>query len=248
VKLALFALALALAAGCSVSHRSGDFACDTDQRCANGRTCVDGFCVLPADSGVVDGPRPTGDASVCPAQCTSCDIAQRTCAIDCSASNGACNQAISCPAGWNCNVTCSIANQCNAGISCGNATSCTIACTARQTCRNVSCGRGTCKLTCGGTASCGNSVTCGTGACSVACTGGGSCGSAVTCGTGACNVNCTGSAACGGQIDCGSACACDVNCALNAACGAVLCKPGCVGTTPPSPFCVSTGNGCNTCQ
>lgn len=247
MKLALCTLALALAAGCSVSHRSSDFACDAQQRCASGRVCVDGFCVI-ADSGAVDTPPlPTGDAAVCPSQCTSCNPAQKLCTIDCSAPNAACNQAITCPPDWNCNVACSVPNQCNSGVSCGNATSCTIACSARQTCRSLTCGRGTCNVSCGGSSSC-NAVTCGSGACNVNCTGSGSCSNAITCGTGACSVNCSGTAACVAEIDCGSSCACDVNCRANAACSDVLCKPGCMSATPPSPFCISTTNGCNSCR
>jgi hypothetical protein len=219
------ALALALAAGCSVNHRSDDFACDSQQRCANGRTCVDGLCVVAADSGVVDTLPPPGDAAVCPSQCTSCNLAQKTCTIDCALNNGACNQAVTCPAGWICNVACSVNNQCNSGVSCGNATSCTIACSARQTCKNLTCGRGTCNVTCSGNSSCGNSI---------------------LCGTGACNVTCSGNLACGGEVTCGPSCACDVTCRLGAAaCAAVTCKPGCTGMPPA--FCISTANGCNTC-
>lgn len=226
MKLALCTtVALALAAGCSVSHRSGDFACNSEQRCADGRTCVDGFCVVAADSGVV--PPPLGDAAVCPSQCTSCNTAQKTCTIDCAIDNDACNQAITCPAGWNCNVLCSVASQCNSGVSCGSATSCTIACSARATCKTVACGRGACNVTCGGANSCGNQV---------------------TCGTGACKVNCTGNAACDGEVSCGSACACDVICKVGVAClaGTVTCKPGCTSAMPPV-FCTSTAAGCNTC-
>ncbi|HEX3763048.1 MAG TPA: hypothetical protein VHW23_30335 [Kofleriaceae bacterium] len=229
MKRALCTLALVLA-GCSVSHRSGDFACDTGQRCADGRTCVDGFCVVVADSGLPDTALPPGDAAVCPSQCTSCDLAQKTCTIDCALNNGACSRAISCPASWSCNVECSVANQCNSGVSCGNATSCTIACSGRQTCRNVTCGRGACDLTCGGPGACGNDL---------------------ACGTGACNVNCTGNAACGGTISCGAACSCDVTCRLAASCDAtnITCKAGCNGpaTGTPLTFCTTLGTGCNTC-
>jgi len=215
------AATLALAAGCSVSHRSGDFACDSEQRCASGRTCVDGFCVVAADSGVVDGP---GDAAVCPSQCTTCNVAQKACVIDCASNNGACNQAVTCPAGWSCNVLCSLANQCNSGVLCGNATSCTIACGARQTCKTVTCGRGACNVTCTGNSSC----------------------SSIGCGPGACNVNCTGNGACG-AVSCGLACACDVTCRLGACLPAnVTCKPGCASTMAPQ-VCTSTATGCNTC-
>src|SRR5262249_7128677 len=161
-----------------------------------------------------------GDAAVCPAQCTSCDTAKKSCTIDCMLNNGACNQAITCPDGWSCNVACSVANQCS-NVLCGSATSCTIACSARQTCKNVTCGHGACNVTCSGPQSCGN---------------------AVACGTGACNVNCTGNFACSGEVSCGSACACDVTCRANAACipPNVTCKQqGCMGPMPPE-FCIST--------
>lgn len=222
MKLALCtAVALALAAGCSVSHRSGDFACSSDQRCAEGRTCVDGFCVFPADSGAVDTP--SGDAAVCPSQCTSCNTAQKTCVIDCAINNGACNQAVTCPTGWNCNVLCSIANQCNSGVFCDNATTCTIAC-GRQTCKTVTCGGGACNVTCSGNASC----------------------SSIGCGLGACNVNCSGNGACG-AVSCGLACACDVTCRLGSCLPAdVTCKPGCTTTAAPQ-VCTSTPTGCNSC-
>ena len=231
MKLALCTLALALATGCSVSHRSGDFACDFLQHCADGRTCVDGFCVVEADSGLPDGslPRP-GDAGACPSQCTSCDTAQNTCTIDCAQNNGACGDPISCPIGWACNIVCSEANQCNSGISCGVATSCTVACTGRQTCRDVSCGLARCDLTCSGPGSCGDSV---------------------TCGTGACNVNCSGNAACAGTISCEAACSCDVTCRANTSCDAanLTCKLGCTGpgTGTPPVFCTAMGTGCDAC-
>lgn len=223
-------IALALAAGCSVNHRSGDFACDTGQRCADGRTCVAGFCVVVTDAGQADTPSPD-DAAVCPSQCTSCDLAQRTCTIDCALNNGACGRAITCPAGWACNVDCSVANQCNSGVTCGTATSCTIACSGRQTCRNVTCGRGTCDVTCSGMGSCGDDV---------------------TCGPGACNVNCLGTGACAGAVSCGAACSCDVTCRLTSSCDAsnIACKPGCDGpaTGTLAAFCTTQGTGCNTCQ
>ena len=226
MKLALWltAAVLALAAGCSVSHRSTDFACGPDQRCANGRTCVDGFCVVVADSGVVDTPQ-FGDAALCPSQCTSCNAAQKTCTIDCAFNNGACAQQVTCPSGWSCNVACSVVGQCNSGINCTNAKACTIACSARQTCKNVACETGACNITCSGPQSC---------------TG------ALACGAGACNVNCSGTGACSGSVSCGASCACEVTCRLGATCGDVTCKQGCTGTTP-TELCTSAASGCNTC-
>jgi hypothetical protein len=227
MKLALStAIAVALAAGCSVSHRSSDFVCDGQQLCAAGRTCVDGFCVIAGDSGV-QSPPPGGDAGACPSQCTSC-TAGKTCVIDCALNGSACSQAVLCPPGWNCHVLCSLPNQCNTGVLCGTASACTIECTGRQTCRNLMCG---------------------TGACNVTCSGRSSCGSTVTCGTGACKVDCAGDAACGGLVSCGLACACDVTCGTTACdiLDNIDCKPGCATQMAPL-VCTSAAAGCNTCQ
>lgn len=168
VALWLTALGLALATGCSVNHRSGDFACGPDQRCSDGRTCVDGFCVLAADSGVDARPHPP-DAAVCPSPCTSCSVTQKTCTIDC-ALNGGCKQAIACPAGFSCNVLCTTDGACSSGVSCASSTSCTVTCSGRQSCQSVSCGLGPCNITCSGFGSCSGAVLCGSScACDVTC-------------------------------------------------------------------------------
>ena len=36
----------ALASSCSITHKSGDFACTKTSDCNTGRDCVDGFCVV----------------------------------------------------------------------------------------------------------------------------------------------------------------------------------------------------------
>jgi hypothetical protein len=166
--LALVALGLAIVAAgsCSVNHRSGDFACETQRDCAKDRTCVDGFCVLAADAGVDTSPPP--DALLCPGACTSCVIGQKSCTIDCSL-NGGCRQAVTCPAGWSCNVLCTGQNACRNLISCVGTTSCTISCTSPLSCQNVACGSGPCKLDCSGNGSCVD-VRCGLScACDVTC-------------------------------------------------------------------------------
>jgi hypothetical protein len=166
----VLACCLVVAAGCSVSHRSGDFACKTTADCSRDRTCVEGLCVVSAvDAGAkADGP-PIGDAAVCPSQCTSCNVATKSCTIDCALSGNACNQAITCPAGWDCIIGCSTNGSCRNGINCQNSKSCTITCGAAQSCRNVSCGAGPCNIDCAGNGSC-RDVSCGAScACDVTC-------------------------------------------------------------------------------
>lgn len=157
----LAAAAAAALAGCSVSHRSGDFACDKQGECANGRSCVDGLCVLPEDAGI-DG------AGVCPSVCTSCTLDQRICTIDC-ARNGGCRQLVTCPLGFACNVLCSQDSACTSGVNCTGGTSCKITCSGTQSCRNLSCGLGPCTVSCTGNASCGE-IACGNScSCDVTC-------------------------------------------------------------------------------
>ncbi|HMG53985.1 MAG TPA: hypothetical protein VK601_10890 [Kofleriaceae bacterium] len=219
VALGVAALAVALAAGCTVSHRSDQFACKTQVDCSDGRICVDGLCAVP--DMLSDGPRPP-DALDCPPQCTSCNAAAHSCIIDCGL-NGGCNGPVSCPSGWNCNVMCGTQNSCNNGVSCNGSTSCTITCSGRQSCKTVTCGSGVCNLSCSGT---------------------GSCGEDVLCGTGACKVNCSGMDSCNGGLRCGLSCGCDVTCRLGT-CGNLVCKPGCNSSTPPG--CSATTAGCNSC-
>ena len=152
-------------AGCSVSHRSGDFTCERQTDCSNGRSCVDGFCVLPEDAGL-DGARV--DAAVCPSVCTSCALDQKLCTIDC-ALNGGCKQLVTCPLGFACNVLCSEDNACSSGLNCTGGTSCKVTCSGTQSCRNLSCGLGPCNVSCTGNASCGE-IACGNScSCDVSC-------------------------------------------------------------------------------
>ena len=166
-------LALGLAAGialagCSVSHRSGDFVCDKQSDCSAGRSCVEGFCVFPDDAGIPDGPH--ADAAVCPSVCTSCNLDQKSCTIDC-ALNGGCKTQVICPLGFSCDVQCSRDGACGSGVNCTGSTSCKITCSGTQSCRNLSCGLGACAISCTGSQSCGE-VSCGSScACDVSCSG-----------------------------------------------------------------------------
>lgn len=145
---------LVVATGCSVTHRSNEFACERTADCAFGRICTDGLCVsvLPVDA----GPRDAG--SVCPAACTSCNVDTRSCRIDCD-EPGSCTQAITCPAGWSCEVTCSADNSCRNGLDCSDALDCKVTCSGAASCRTVQCGTGRCDVECIGKDAC-RSVDC----------------------------------------------------------------------------------------
>jgi hypothetical protein len=171
---ATWLLGLALAAGCSVNHRSGDFACERQEQCASGRTCIEGFCVaLQADASVpndasnsIDAPT---DANMCPPACTSCSDDTKTCTIDCQRAGGACNGPVKCPEGWNCNVVCSTINSCRNGIACPAGRTCNITCSGRMSCSKFACGSGPCDIQCIGQDSC-TELTCGTAcACDIRC-------------------------------------------------------------------------------
>lgn len=168
--LVVLGVAVVAAGSCSLSHRSGDFTCVTQADCSSGRICSDGFCVASQlDSGVKTDAPSTGDANGCPAQCTSCNTTTKSCTIDCALNSGACNQAITCPTGWDCNIACSIGSSCRNGINCLNSKSCTITCSGAQSCKTLNCGPGRCNVDCSGDGSC-RDVSCGLScACDVTC-------------------------------------------------------------------------------
>jgi hypothetical protein len=228
--LAAVTLAVVTAGSCSVNHRSGDFACTRTSECADGRVCSDGLCVLtnppPPDAGG-DGGIPGG---ACPATCSSCDGASRTCNIDCLLDSDVCARPITCPQGWNCMINCAADNSCRAGIDCRQAASCQVNCFADGSCRNATCGAGDCSFECDGTDSC-SGIACGTGASQVACNGENSC-----------HDN-NGGAGLG--VDCSNACSCNVQCNLDSACLPVTCPAGCDGNTGEG--CTARRPGCNTC-
>jgi len=179
----------ALVAGgtsCGINHKSDEYACTTSAQCNSGRKCVEGFCTI---SGPPDAPKRDA-ANGCPTGCTSCNVAQKTCTVDCSLTN--CDAALTCPAGYHCDFQCKGDNACRNGINCGAAASCTIECTGTSSCRNIACGPGPCDVSCTGAQSC-RSVACGAScACDVTCIGPGSCIAPITCTSPGC-INAGGS-------------------------------------------------------
>jgi len=183
------ALALVVAiGGCSVNHRSGDFACEKQADCSTGRTCIDGYCVamqadaaVPGDGNKVDAA-PVIDASLCPSPCTSCSNDSKTCNIDCMALGGACNAPVRCPEGWNCNLQCSTPGSCSNGVTCpGGGMSCNVTCSGRGSCNQFMCNSGPCDIQCTGTNTC-TAISCGNAcACDIDCVSGTSCASKITC-------------------------------------------------------------------
>lgn len=165
------------AVSCSITHRSAQFECETSADCDPGRACSDGLCVTAAfDAGIADAKRdgPPPDAALCPPGCTSCGP-NKTCIIDCSVTGSNCGSAITCPAGWNCDIRCSTDSSCRAGVNCTGAASCTFQCTGRNSCRGIACGPGACNIGCVANGSC-ETVACGTScACDVRCSSGASC-------------------------------------------------------------------------
>jgi hypothetical protein len=184
----------ALASSCSITHKSGDFACTKTSECDTGRDCVDGFCVVSGTE-QIDSPAGTdghgsgsgSGSNGCPAQCTSCSVSQKTCVIDCQ--GGAdCSGAVACPPGYSCDVKCDTDNACRSGVQCAGTTKCTVECSGKNACQNVQCGTSACDVECTGTMSC-KTVTCGAScACDVKCIGTQSCGDTVTCTSAACHI------------------------------------------------------------
>ncbi|CAN5288195.1 hypothetical protein BH11MYX1_BH11MYX1_17790 [soil metagenome] len=186
MKLALISVALVVIAmfgittSCTISHKSGDYACATSADCNSGRECSNGFCVLTGTSidapKAVDAPKLTPDSgNGCPAGCTSCSTTEKTCVIDCNVPGANCDAQVVCPVGYKCDVKCDVANSCRAGVKCTGTTSCMVECSAQGSCQGVQCGSGRCDVQCSGTGSC-KGVQCGSScACNVGCTGNNSC-------------------------------------------------------------------------
>jgi hypothetical protein len=223
VKLA--ALVLALAA-CSVTHRSGEFACTSTADCNSDRVCDQGYCVIPGDDidgGAQDGTHvdarpsdgpPHADAPPpqCPALCDMCDDSSMTCTIECgpqSSGGGKCFQPMTCPTGWNCDFECTGNSVCHAAIDCTNSASCTLECSGSDSCRDV------------------------------------------TCGSGACTADCSGEGSCR-SFDCSTSCACQVDCGFSASCQNVTCGTSTSGFAcengPDGYDCSTAWPGCNSCQ
>jgi hypothetical protein len=192
IRVLILAGLAALAAGCSVDHRSGEFTCSRQQDCSGNRVCVGGWCVDPSAPDAA-GPDAGGraDANQCPVPCTSCDPAAKQCTIDADQLPN--SDSITCPTGWTCDILCTQENTCRDGIDCLAAAGCTITCSGDNACRDIECGPGPCEVACSGDDSC-RGVDCSTScACDVTCTGNQSCGDAILCPGFACDtgVGCT---------------------------------------------------------
>lgn len=152
-------LLVLLIAGCTINHRSDELACTKQSDCTGGRVCMDNFCVMAG--GI--------DASGCPAPCTSCNVAQKQCTIDCNANN--CKNALVCPSGFDCSFLCDVESACSNGVDCTFGRSCAFACSGRSSCRGITCGPGKCTVNCTGEQAC-RDITCGPScACDVTCSG-----------------------------------------------------------------------------
>ncbi len=186
-------------AACSITHRTGDFACSSSSDCNSGRSCVDGYCIISGTEpdarttnpdGRTTGPIDAPSSNNCPAACTSCDQNSKSCTIDCNA-GADCSSQVACPAGWTCDVKCDTDNACRKGVECGAATSCKVECSGRGSCEDIDCGTNRCDVECTGTGSCRANIECGDSCgCDVRCTGAQSCADgAVDCTAVACNFN-----------------------------------------------------------
>jgi hypothetical protein len=145
----------AIVTSCSINHRSDQFACTKPSDCSDGRECINGECVVPG--GVIDAAMTIDvkvvDANQCPDGCTSCDLGHMVCTIDC-ATGGNCDRPVTCPAGWNCVIKCTVNDECRSGIDCSAAKSCSLTCSGSRSCESVTCGMGKCSATCTGMGSC----------------------------------------------------------------------------------------------
>lgn len=135
LSLAMFGLAALSATSCLVNRRSETYACTSNSDCDNDRSCENGYCV--------EDP--------CPSPCSSCDLTDRTCQIECSA-NKPCGD-VKCPVGFRCTIQCSNANACG-NIDCAEGNGCDITCGGGLSCQGINCGANACDITCNGTAAC----------------------------------------------------------------------------------------------
>jgi hypothetical protein len=165
----------------------------------------------------------TADGLVCPASCTTCDPAAKSCVLNAATCAAGCT----CPKGWGCTVTVLAGTGL---IYCDDASSCTVTCSGSA-----------CLIFCNGAGSCKAPITCsGPGLCSIMCQGDGACSQPLVCkGPGKCAVSCT-ALGCSGGIDCSAACSCDATCFMCSSTyptGPVLCSScfrvpwGCAGGT-----------------
>lgn len=154
-------LAALSVASCSVHRLSDGYTCDpagSGSECGSDRFCDNGFCVESGSS-----------TDMCPGQCNSCDIENRTCRIDCTQGQPCSN--VQCPSGYDCTIRCnSNSGQACGDIDCALAHSCDIGCSGTGACGTVNCGTHECSIRCSGgpnacpmidcAASCSCDVTC----------------------------------------------------------------------------------------
>ena len=197
----------ALASACSIESRSQDYTCTTTSECADGRVCVQGWCVVGSPGGPSDGgpgaiadaapPAPpdagvTPDASSCPPPCTSCE--EGVCLVECLQS-ASCTERIVCPFDLACEVVCAGVGSCLSGIDCTASRSCDVSCTARSACfGSIECGAGPCRVECGSRETCATGIDCSDScACETSCRGLDSCGAAPECPSDRCTdgIDCT---------------------------------------------------------
>lgn len=136
---ALAGFAAVSSTSCFVHRRSGDLpTCTTDLDCVlvNLGVCDHGYCV--------------DASSACPSPCTSCDLIDKTCEVQCSAGTGC--GAVQCPPGFDCTIRCG--NTSCGDIDCAEAKRCKIDCSGAMACGNVNCGPAECEISCSGQNAC----------------------------------------------------------------------------------------------
>jgi len=150
--------AIALWIACTVDRKTDQLQCTTGSDCDMGRICNMGYCTTD-----------------CPADCTDgCDGSTNPPTCNVNTNN---NAPITCPTGFQCNLSCNHPNSCST-VDCSTSAGCTITCNSTSSCANVTCGTGPCNITCNGGNSCGD----------IQCSD--SCACDVTCNDGQCNQHC----------------------------------------------------------
>jgi hypothetical protein len=129
-------------ASCSVHRLSDGYTCDpagNGSECGSDRFCDQGFCVE------------SGSTDMCPGQCNSCDVMNRTCRIECNQGQTCGN--VQCPAGYDCTIRCNSDEACG-DIDCAQAHSCDVTCSGSEACGHVNCGPNECSIRCSGALAC----------------------------------------------------------------------------------------------
>lgn len=238
--LLMLAFLFALTACGQVSVESLDVPADASEDSISDARLLDTgrFDTSPLDAQPLDVPDGgTTCNALCPGVCVD-----NVCIID------APTEAVRCPDGFPCRVTCAVPNTCDEGITCGDG-ACSIECGGAGSCgAPIDCRRAeSCVVRCGNNGTCQGLIECADD-CQVECSGLGSC-NAINCGVGLCDVACTQNSACSGLIsapagsslnlvcdaagtctagvDCSEACGCQVECRTGACSRSAMCPPGC---------------------